>query len=43
MKISQIITDADKNILGLGDDSRMYIWDENTARWELLLVKQSEA
>lgn len=39
MKIIQVTTDSENNILGLGDDNKMYIWNEYSATWDLLLVK----
>lgn len=39
MKIIQIVVDSTDNILGLADNSKMYIWNEHTASWDLLLVK----
>jgi hypothetical protein len=29
------------DIIGLGDDNKMYIWNEYTASWDLILVKSS--
>ncbi len=43
MKIKNIITDSTDNVLGLGDDNNVYIWDEHTAKWELLLVDKGKA
>jgi hypothetical protein len=41
MKILKIILDSTDNILGLGDDNKMYIWNEHTASWDLILVKSN--
>lgn len=39
MKIIQIVTDNENNILGLGDDNKMYLWNEYSASWDIILVK----
>ena len=39
MKIIQITVGKDDDIFGLGDDNKMYMWDEHTAHWELILLK----
>jgi len=39
MKIIKIVVASTDDILGLGDDNKMYIWNEHTATWDLLLVK----
>jgi hypothetical protein len=40
MKIIKIVTDSEDNILGLGDDNKMYIWNAGSATWDLLLFKE---
>jgi hypothetical protein len=40
MKIIKIIVDSEDNILGLGEDNNMYIWNAHSGMWDFLLFKK---